>query len=176
MRTLPLNRVYQLIEPGPVVLLTTRHRDRANVMAMSWHMMVDFEPPQLACIVSDANESFVPLRKTGECVIAIPPAGLARTVVDIGNCSGRDVDKFARFGLDTKPARRVAAPLLPACIANLECRVIETRLANAFCLFVLEVLQAWVEPRLRGEKTLHHQGHGRFVLDGDIVRVPSRKP
>ena len=130
----------------------------------------------MACIVSDANESFVPLRKTGECVIAIPPAGLARTVVDIGNCSGRDVDKFARFGLDTKPARRVAAPLLPACIANLECRVIETRLVNAFCLFVLEVLQAWVEPRLRGEKTLHHQGHGRFVLDGDIVRVPSRKP
>ena len=47
---------------------------------------------------------------------------------------------------------------------------------NAFCLFVLEVLQAWVEPRLRGEKTLHHQGYGRFVLDGDVVRVPSRKP
>ena len=176
MRTLPLDRVYQFIEPGPVVLLTTRYRDRANVMAMSWHMMVDFEPPQLACIVSDANESFVPLRKTRECVIAIPPAGLARTVVDIGNCSGRDVDKFARFGLDTKPARRVAAPLLPACFANLECRVIETRLVNAFCLFVLEVLQAWVEPRLRGEKTLHHQGYGRFVLDGDVVRVPSRKP
>ena len=52
MRKLPLSKVYQLLEPGPVVLLTTAQRGRANVMAMSWHMMVEFEPPQLACVVA----------------------------------------------------------------------------------------------------------------------------
>ena len=48
MEVLPLAKVYQLIEPGPVVLLTTAHKGRANVMTMSWHMMVDFEPPLIA--------------------------------------------------------------------------------------------------------------------------------
>ncbi len=65
MRTLSLSKVYQLLEPGPVVLLTTAHRGRANVMAMSWHMMIEFEPPQLACVVSNANYSFAALRATG---------------------------------------------------------------------------------------------------------------
>ena len=54
MRELALNKVYQLLEPGPVVLLSTAHHDRANVMTMSWHMMVEFEPPLVACVVSNA--------------------------------------------------------------------------------------------------------------------------
>ncbi|MDP2825577.1 MAG: hypothetical protein Q8O52_23200 [Sulfuritalea sp.] len=35
-RAYPLSKVYGLLEPGPVLLLTTAHRGRANVMAMSW--------------------------------------------------------------------------------------------------------------------------------------------
>ena len=64
MRTLALAQVYQLIEPGPVVLLTTSHRGIPNVMAMSWHMMVEFTPPQIACIVSNRNHSFKALRRS----------------------------------------------------------------------------------------------------------------
>lgn len=45
MRTeLALSQVYRLLEPGPVVLLTTAQDGRANVMAMSWHMMMEFQP------------------------------------------------------------------------------------------------------------------------------------
>ena len=42
MKALPLAEVYALLEPGPVVLLTTARKGRANVMTMSWHMMVEF--------------------------------------------------------------------------------------------------------------------------------------
>ena len=62
MRTLPLAKVYQLLEPGPVVLLTTARKGRANVMTLSWHMMVEFEPPLVACVVSGANHSFAALQ------------------------------------------------------------------------------------------------------------------
>jgi len=58
MKALPLSKVYQLLKPGPVVLLTTVRRGVPNVMTMSWHMMVEFEPPQIACVVSNANYSF----------------------------------------------------------------------------------------------------------------------
>ena len=38
MKDLPLVKVYQLLEPGPVVLLTTAHKGRTNVMTMSKQM------------------------------------------------------------------------------------------------------------------------------------------
>src|SRR5688572_4819346 len=120
MKPLPLAKVYQLIEPGPVVLVATADKGRANVMTMSWHMMVDFEPPLIACIVSQADYSFTALRRTKECVIAIPARRLASKVVKIGNSSGRDIDKFEAFGLTPLPAKKVKAPLVGECFANLE--------------------------------------------------------
>jgi flavin reductase (DIM6/NTAB) family NADH-FMN oxidoreductase RutF len=176
MQDLPLATVYQLLEPGPVVLLTTRRKGRANVMTMSWHMMVEFEPPLVACVVSNGDHSFAALRSTRECVIAIPAVKLAATVVDIGNCSGRDTDKFTAFGLTPLPAARVKAPLIAECFANLECRVADTRLVNAYNIFVLEVLQAWIDPAQTNPKTIHHHGYGTFVVDGRTIQLQSRMP
>jgi flavin reductase (DIM6/NTAB) family NADH-FMN oxidoreductase RutF len=174
MRTLPLSKVYALLEPGPVVLLTTSIDGKANVMTMSWHMMVDFEPPLVACVVGGGDYSFAALRKTKECVIAIPSADIADLVVKIGNCSGRDVDKFAAFPLTPEPAERVAAPLLAECFANLECRVVETRLVDKYNLFILEVVKAWADPKYKTAKTIHHRGYGTFAVDGEIIKLKSR--
>jgi flavin reductase (DIM6/NTAB) family NADH-FMN oxidoreductase RutF len=174
MKELPLSKVYQLLEPGPVVLLTTALKGRANVMAMSWHMMVEFEPPLVACVVSGANHSFAALTSTGECVIAIPARKLARQVVRVGNSSGRRIDKFAAFGLTPVPARRVRAPLVAECFANLECRVADRRMVNRYNLFILEVVKAWIDPAQRTPKTIHHHGYGRFVVDGRAIRLASK--
>jgi len=174
MRNLPLSKVYQLLEPGPVVLLTTARKGRANVMTLSWHMMVEFEPPLVACVVSNANRSFAALRATKECVIAVPALRLAPTVVSVGNCSGRDVRKFEKFGLTPAPAQRVAAPLVVECFANLECRVADTRFVNRYGLFILEVLKAWTDPAQKNPKTIHHRGYGSFAVDGEIIKLPSR--
>ncbi len=174
MRQFPLSKVYQLIEPGPVVLLTTANKGRADIMTMSWHMMVDFEPPLIACIVSEADYSFAALRATGECVIAVPSVELAETVVKVGNSSGRDLDKFAAFGLTAMPATRVAAPLVAECFANLECKVTDTRLVNKYDLFVLEVLTAWTDPKQKQPKTIHHHGYGTFVVDGETIKLKSK--
>lgn len=174
MRDLPLSKVYQVIEPGPVVLLTTARKGRRNVMTMSWHMMVEFEPPLVACVISSGNHSFAALKATGECVIAVPAAGLADQVVRVGNASGREIDKFEAFGLTAVPAERVGAPLVKECFANLECKVADRRLVEAYNLFVLEVVKAWVDPKQKAPKTLHHRGYGTFAIDGDVVKLKSR--
>jgi flavin reductase (DIM6/NTAB) family NADH-FMN oxidoreductase RutF len=176
MKDLPLSKVYQLLEPGPVVLLTTTHKGHANVMALSWHMMVEFEPPLIACVISNADHSFAALRKTKECVIALPALELAQIVVGIGNCSGRDVDKFKRFCLTQAPAKCVAPPLVAECFANLECKVVDTHLVNKFNLFVLEVLEAWHDPAQKNPKTIHHHGYGRFAVDGEMIKLKSKMP
>ncbi|WP_454634411.1 flavin reductase family protein [Bradyrhizobium cenepequi] len=173
MRQLALSKVYQFIEPGPVVLLTTASKGHANVMTMSWHMMVEFEPPLIACVVSEGDFSFAALRSTREAVIAIPTRPLAGKVVKVGNCSGRTTDKFEKFGLTPAAASQVSAPLIKECFCNLECRVVDTRLVRRYNLFILEVLKAWIDPRQRQPKTIHHRGYGSFAVDGAIIELNS---
>jgi flavin reductase (DIM6/NTAB) family NADH-FMN oxidoreductase RutF len=92
----------------------------------------------------------------------------------VGNCSGRDVEKSGRFGLTPLPAEGVAPPLVAECFANLECRVVDTRLVSKYDLFVLEVLKAWTDSAQQKPKTIHHHGYGRFAVDGEMIRLKSR--
>ena len=108
-------------------------------------------------------------------MINIPTVELADKVVGCGNTTGRTTDKFAAFGLTPRPARHVAPPLIAECYANLECRVIDTRMVNRYNFFVLEVLKAWIDPANKQPRTLHHLGKGRFVVDGSIITLASKK-
>jgi flavin reductase (DIM6/NTAB) family NADH-FMN oxidoreductase RutF len=173
-RSLPLSRVYRLLEPGPVVMVTTAASGRPNVMTMSWHTMMEFEPPLVGCVISNRNYSFGTLKATRECVINIPALELAKAVVGCGNTSGRKVDKFERFGLTPVPASCVKPPLIAECFANLECRVADARLVSRYNFFVLEVLKAWIDPSRKDPPTIHHRGRGVFAVDGKIIKLPSR--
>ncbi len=170
----PLSRVYGLLEPGPVLLVTTAGRARPNVMTMSWHTMMEFEPPLVGCVVSNRNHSHGLLRKTRECVLNIPSVEIAEKVVGCGNTSGSRIDKFRKFGLTPVPAALVGAPLIEECFANLECRVVDTRMAARYCFFVLEVVKAWIDPAAKNPRTLHHLGRGRFMVAGRTIRLKSR--
>ncbi|HEX5801429.1 MAG TPA: flavin reductase family protein [Azospira sp.] len=173
-RSFPLARVYTLLEPGPVVLLTTAGRDGPDAMAMSWHTMLEFEPPLVGCVISNRDYSYGRIKRSRECVLNIPTVDLAAQVVGCGNTSGAEVDKFARFGLTARPAKQVAAPLIDECYASLECRVADTRAVNRYGFFVLEVLQAWVDPAVKEPRTLHHRGRGAFRVAGETIRLPSK--
>ncbi|WP_333823162.1 flavin reductase family protein [Pinisolibacter sp.] len=172
---IPLGEVYRLIEPGPVVLLTTTRGHLANVMTLSWHMMVDFSPPLIACVVAGCLSSEA-MDETGECVVAIPAVEIARAVVAIGNASGRRIDKFAEYGLTPLGAEKVGAPLVAECFVNLECRVVDATLAETYGLRILEVVKAWRDPAKHDARTIHHHGFGDFVVDGRKLHLPSKMP
>jgi len=173
-RSFLLSKVYGLLEPGPVVLLTTARKGAANVMTMSWHTMMEFVPPLVGCVISSRDFSFDALKATRQCVLNIPTAEMAVKVVGCGNTSGRRVDKFTAFGLTPEPASLVGAPLIAECYANLECRVVDTRLVNRYNFFVLEVLKAWIDPACKDPRTLHHRGRGVFSVAGETIKLPSK--
>ena len=174
LRALPLGKVYRLLEPGPVVLVTTARKGRANVMPMSWHTMMEFEPPLVGCVMSASHLSYENLFATRECVLAIPTVEIAAKVVGCGNTLGRKVDKFARFALTPLPASRVSAPLVAECYANLECRLVDARMAQKYNFFVLQVHKAWIDPARKRPRTIHHMGRGVFMVAGRTIRLPSR--
>jgi len=173
-KSFPLSKVYGLLEPGPVVLVTTAHDGRSNIMAMSWHTMLEFEPPLVGCVISDANFSFRLLEATGECGINIPTVEIADKVAGCGNISGASVDKFKIFGLTAFPAKEIGAPLIKECFANLECRIADTSMVAKYGLFVLEVVKAWIDPSVKDPRTIHHLGRGRFMFAGEMVSLNSK--
>ena len=173
-KSFPLSKVYSLLEPGPVVMVTTAGRQKMNIMTMSWHTMIDFDPPIVGCVISNRNFTFEVLQTTGECVINIPTAELAEKVVGCGNTSGRKIDKFRTFGLTPAAASCVKAPLIAECYANLECRVVDTRMVEKYNFFILEVIKAWIDPSGKTPRTIHHLGRGAFMVAGVTIKLPSK--
>lgn len=131
-RAFPLSKVFSLLQSGPTVMVSTALKDQTNIMTMSWHMMMEFEPPLVGCIISEQNYSFELLKKSKECVLNIPTVELADKVVRCGNLSGRTHDKFKLLSLTPAPASIVKAPLIAECYANLECKLVDTRMANKY--------------------------------------------
>lgn len=163
MRPLKLSRAFTLIEPGPVVLVTTHDGNKNNVMTISWTMVLDFTPV-FAITTGAWNYSFAALRKTRECVIGIPTVDLLDRVVGIGTCSGADIDKFAKFHLSAVPGKAVNAPMIKECLANIECKVVD--LVQKHNIVVLEAVAAYVDPSRKEKRMLHAVGDGTFITDG----------
>lgn len=109
-RDFPVEDVRRYLEPGPIVMVSSRWKGRNNITTMGWHTMMEFTPALLGCIIAGSNHSFGMIRNSRECVINLPTADLIDTVVRVGNTSGVEVDKFAAFGLTPADAERVKAP------------------------------------------------------------------
>lgn len=163
MKSLKLSRAFTLIEPGPVVLVTTHDGCRQNVMTISWTMVLDFAGT-FAITTGPWNHSYAALVETGECVVAIPTVDMIDKVIGIGTCSGADTHKFEKFGLTAMKPRNVRAPRIRECLANVECRVRDV--VEPYNIVVLESIAAWVDTTRKETRTLHAIGDGTFVADG----------
>jgi flavin reductase (DIM6/NTAB) family NADH-FMN oxidoreductase RutF len=164
MHRMEPSKIFTLMEPGPVVLVTTHDGEKANIMTISWTMIMDFTPV-FAMTTGPWNYSFAALSQHRECVIAIPTVDLLDMVVGIGTCSGADTDKFARFGLTPVASKHVAPPLIRECLANIECKVSD--IIERHNIVVLEAVAAYIDPKREEKRTIHAVGDGTFIVDGD---------
>jgi flavin reductase (DIM6/NTAB) family NADH-FMN oxidoreductase RutF len=165
-RDFPVAKIRRFLEPGPIVLVSSAYRGKANIMTMGWHMVMESQPSLVGCYIWSENYSFDMIRKSKECVINIPTTDLAAKMVGIGNSSGRDIDKFAKFRLSARSGSKVTAPLIQECYANFECRLADSRLIKRYSLFVLEVVKAHVARAPAYPKTMHYRGDGVFMISG----------
>ncbi|KAJ2902900.1 hypothetical protein MKZ38_010711 [Zalerion maritima] len=183
----PPSRVFRLIEPGPVLLVTTGSLADSthNIMTIGFHMVMQHEsPPLVGIALGPWDASFALLKKHKECVLAVPSVEMAEAVVDIGNCSADDEDmegtsKWERFSVDALAAAKVKAPLVGGenVIANIECVVEDTRMVGKYNMWVLKPVKAWLNPDKKpgeGGKMFHHRGDGTFVVDGEVLGLKQR--
>lgn len=165
----PVPQVRRYLEPGPIVMVSSALDDRRNIMTMGWHTVMEFTPSLVGCVIAGGNYSFELIRKSRECVINLPTTSLTDVVVGVGNTSGADVDKFAKFGLTARAAMHVKAPLIAECHANFECRLVDDALVDKYNFFIFEVVKAHVAKSPKHPETLHYTGDGVFMVSGKII-------
>lgn len=165
----PVSRVRRYLEPGPIVLVSSKWKGRANIMTMGWHTVMEFTPSLVGCVISSGNHSFKMIRDSGECVINLPATTLTDTVVKIGNTSGAEIDKFKEFGLTPEEGELVEAPLIRECHANFECRLYDDALVEKYDFFIFEVVKAHAAVTPKYPETLHYTGDGIFMVSGKTI-------
>jgi flavin reductase (DIM6/NTAB) family NADH-FMN oxidoreductase RutF len=164
----PVDLVHRLIEPGPVILISTAYRGESNLMTNGFNMPIGHGGP-IGVVLGPWDHSYTALDRTGECVLGVPSADLMETVVAIGNVTGADIDKWTQYGLTPDPAKEVTAPLVRECFANIECRVRDRRLVADYSLWILQPVRAWIDEERRGTGEFHHRGDGTFSTNGITV-------
>jgi flavin reductase (DIM6/NTAB) family NADH-FMN oxidoreductase RutF len=170
----PVGEIRRFLEPGPVVLVSSAWRGETNIMTMGWHMVMEFSPSLVGCLISSGNHSHGLVSRSRACVINVPTVDLAAKVVGIGNCSGADTDKFAKFKLTAVAADAVEAPLIAECHANLECKLVDGRLRDRYNFFIFEVVKAHAVPRPKYPRTIHYRGDGMFMVAGRSLNLRRR--
>lgn len=165
----PVSKARRYLEPGPVVLVSSRSNGESNIMTLGWHTVLEFSPSLVGCMIAAGNHSHQMIRDSGECVINVPTTDLTDKVVGIGNISGAQVDKFSEFDLTPGDARLVSAPLIKECHASFECRLYDDALVGTRNFFIFEIVAAHVAPEPEYPTTLHYTGDGLFMVAGEMI-------
>ena len=175
----------RLINHGPTVLVTSAHGGRRNVMAAAWSMPVEFTPPRVAVVIDKHTFTRELVAASGAFGLCLPGLALADLTYSVGQHSGRDGDKFARYGIEATSGPVLGVPLIErGCAAWLECRLIpERHTEDAYDTCFAEVVAAAADPRVfangrwafnehnTGLQTIHHLGAGNFVRSGGTVQA-----
>jgi len=176
---IPLSQAHRLINVGPVVLVTSAHEGRRNVMAAAWTTPLCIRPPLVSVAINVGHYTHELITASREFVLNVPGEDLLEAIQFCGSRTGRGRDKLAEAGLTPLPATRVEAPVIAECLGHMECRLVEAPVFGDHALFVGQVVAAAAEEELfRGTwllplgrpRPVHHLGGSRYAA---LEAIPS---
>lgn len=145
-----------LLAPVPPALVTVSNGEEDNVLTVGWTGILATHPATTYVSIRPTRHSHGILMQSGEFVIHLPPAHLARQVDYCGTFTGGKVDKFAKCGFTKEPSSAVGAPRIAECPVALECRVKERIPLGSHDMFLAEILSVSVNEELFDEKGKIH--------------------
>ena len=142
-----------------VVLITSKYKEKDNIMVAAWHSPISFDPPLYAIAIGKDKFSHSLIKKSGEFGVNFVDSKIEEAVLCCGRTSGKDKDKFESCSLTRKKAEKIKAPLVEEAVAWYECRVVDESDTGDHTLFIGEVL-SWQEKR---KGRLYHKSGNEFV-------------
>lgn len=159
-----------LLAPLPTVMVSCGTMEESNILTVAWTGIINTNPPMTYISVQPKRHSHDIIEKSGEFVINLVPAGLAKAMDFCGVRSGRDIDKFEAQGLTREAADTVAAPLIAECPVNIECKIKDKVSLGSHDMFMAEIVAVHVDDRYVDEKGAYDFGamdlvaftHGKY--------------
>ena len=99
-----------LLAPVPPVLVSCGDMETSNVLTIAWTGIINTIPPKTYISVRKKRHSYAMIRESGEFVLNLTPASLARTADYCGTYTGAKVDKFAACNLTKVAAEEERVP------------------------------------------------------------------
>ena len=167
-----------MLDPLPAVLVTVRDAEgRDNMLTIAWVGTVCTNPPMLYISVRPERYSYHALKDSGEFVVNLTTADMARAVDYCGVRSGKDVDKFEVTGLTRRDAAKVNVPVIEDSPVNIECRVRDVLELGSHHMFLADVVHVTVDDRYMDEKGTFHleranplvYSHGIYCDIGNFI-------
>ena len=137
-----------MLYPLPAVLVTGGDMEHSTVMTAAWTGIVNSDPPMTYVSIRPERYSYDIIKETGEFVINLTTADMAREVDYAGCVSGRKEDKFEKLGFVKEACEVVKAPMIAQCPVSLECRVTETKDLGSHTMFLAEIVRVHADEKL----------------------------
>ena len=145
-----------LLAPVPPVLVSCGDMETSNVLTIAWTGIINTIPPKTYISVRKKRHSYAMIRESGEFVLNLTPASLARTADYCGTYTGAKVDKFAACNLTKVAAEEVRAPLIGECPLSLCCRVTDVIEMGTHDMFLADIVEAYADEELLDERGKLH--------------------
>ncbi|MEM4930517.1 MAG: flavin reductase family protein [Desulfurococcaceae archaeon] len=130
---------YRLLYPLRTYLIVSgRLNSIVNVMAADWVIVLSANPFLIGVSISPKRFTHRLIREFGEFVVSVPSIDMVNDVWITGSESGPEKLKKVKFTFI--PSKSVSTPSIREALANLECRVFDTRDYGDHTLFVGRVV------------------------------------
>ncbi len=153
-----------IFNPRQTILVTTRYKEKDNIITLDWHMPVSFFPPLYAIAVGKTRFSHNLIKKSKVFVVNFMPFELKEKVLFCGRNSGRNMDKFKEAKLEKEESEKIDCPRLKDAIAFLECKVVKEIDAGDHTIFIGEILNHKLKIK---EKRVFHTFDDNFTTTVD---------
>ena len=168
-----------MIYPLPAVLVSCGESEQEyNLFTVAWTGTVCTNPPMCYISVRPERHSYEIIKRTGEFVINLTTASLARATDWCGVRSGRDYDKFSEMGLKAEFAAVVKAPVVAESPVSIECRVRQVIELGSHDMFLADVVNVLVDEEYINPETgkleleraeIITYSHGEYFRLGEMI-------
>jgi len=140
----PGNMVY----PLPAALISCGDiAGKMNLLTVSWLGTICTDPPMCYISVRPERYSYDMIKQSGEFVINLTTADIAKATDWCGVKSGRDHDKFKESGLTPAAATIVKCPIVVEAPISIECKVKEIKSLGSHDMFIADVVNIIADDR-----------------------------
>ncbi len=121
-----LRRWYRLFHPMVAsVIVVPDPKNRYNLMPAVWAYPISAREPYIAVGVAPERYTFSLLREASEFTVSILPSTESRLIRELGDVSGKDVNKLERFHLELEDPLSNSVPHIKGSIAWVEAKLEE---------------------------------------------------